>query len=85
MGNKLEVLKSWMDRHGLAADEVAYMGDDLPDLECMRHVGLPCAPADAAPEILREAIFVSRITGGHGCARDLISQVMKARDLWISD
>lgn len=82
---KLEILKGWMNSHGLQPERVAYVGDDLPDLECMHHVGLPVAPADASTDALDAAIFISRRSGGHGVARDLIEQVMRAQSLWNHD
>ena len=81
--DKLPVLEQWMDRYGLKKEEVAYMGDDIPDLRCLREVGLPCCPYDAAWEVKQESIYVSPSTGGYGAARDLLEQVMKARGLWI--
>ena len=82
---KLPLLKEWIAAAGLSPEEVAYMGDDIPDLKCMRYVGLPCAPYDAAKEALMTATFVSRLSGGYGCGRDLIEQVMRARGDWSLD
>lgn len=82
---KLPILREWMSREALDAGEVAFMGDDIPDLPCLRHVGLPCAPFDACWECKETARYVSKFTGGHGCARDLIEQTMKAQGLWLSD
>ena len=81
-GIKKEILVRWMEEHNLAPDEVAYMGDDIPDLDCMRIVGLPCAPADAAPEVRAAARYISRFAGGYGCARDLIEQTLRAHSAW---
>ena len=58
------------------------MGDDIPDLECMRAVGIPVAPADAASEILEAARYVSEYPGGRGCVRDIVEQVLRARGQW---
>lgn len=82
---KLPILKEWMERKSLRPDEVAFMGDDIPDLPCLRHVGLPCAPWDAAWEAKETAIYVSLFSGGYGCARDLLEQTMKANGLWLND
>ena len=70
--------------HGLSDDEVLYMGDDIPDYEIMSHVGLPCCPADAAPEIKQIARYISHWAGGQGCCRDVIEQVLKAQDKWMT-
>lgn len=82
--DKLPVLENWIALKGLQPEEVAYMGDDIPDLPCMRYVGLPCSPYDGAWEIKETAIFVSRFSGGYGCARDLVEQTMKAHGNWMN-
>lgn len=83
--HKLPVLTDWMERRGLSPDEVAFMGDDIPDLRCMRHVGLPCAPHDACWEVKETARYISRFAGGYGCARDLLEQILKAKGQWLND
>lgn len=80
--DKLPTLKRWLEENGISPDETAYMGDDIPDLKCMRYVGLACAPYDACHEAIATASFVSKFTGGYGCARDLIEQIMRAQGIW---
>jgi len=70
---------------GLKAEEVAYMGDDIPDYEVMLTVGLSACPADAAPEIRAISKYISHKHAGEGCGRDLIEQIMKAQGLWMAD
>lgn len=82
---KLPVLTDWMVKEGLAPEEVAYAGDDIPDIEAMRHAGLGIAPADAAPEVKETAGYISPVQGGYGVARDLIEQVLRDRGEWMSD
>lgn len=82
ISKKFPVYEQWRLDNGLAEDEIAYMGDDIPDLTCMRHCGLPSAPYDAAYEALSTAIFISKQSGGYGCVRDLIESVMRAQDTW---
>lgn len=81
---KLPVLTEWMAKHELQPDEVAFVGDDIPDYEAMRHVGLSVAPADAAVDIKAIAGYVSPVVGGHGVGRDLLEQVLKANGEWLS-
>lgn len=81
--HKLVVLERWMASRDLKPEEVAYMGDDIPDLTCLRHVGLPVCPADAVWEVKEACRYISKANGGYGCARDLIEQVMKARGDWM--
>lgn len=82
---KLPVLQAWMRSHGLSPSEIAYMGDDIPDLKCLRFAGLPVCPYDACWEVKNESRYISPITGGYGAVRDLIEQVMKAHSLWLPD
>ncbi len=79
---KLPVLQEWMARNSLMPEEVVFVGDDIPDLMCMRYVGLPCAPYDAAREVLTTARYVSKMSGGYGVARDIIEEVLRAQDKW---
>lgn len=82
-GNKLPILEKWMDDNKLLPEEVAYCGDDVPDLLCLRAVGLGIAPADASPDAKEAAAYVSGIKGGHGIARELIEQTMRAQGDWL--
>lgn len=80
--DKLEALKKWLDDSGLKPDEVAYLGDDIPDLAPMLAVGLPVAPRDAAIEVRAIARYITAADGGHGVAREVVEQILKAQDLW---
>jgi 3-deoxy-D-manno-octulosonate 8-phosphate phosphatase (KDO 8-P phosphatase) len=82
---KTEKMQQLLDKYGLSKDEVLYMGDDIPDYEVMKQVGLPCCPADAAPEIREICIYVSHLNGGKGCVRDVVEQVLKAQGKWMAD
>ena len=79
---KLEVLERWMAANGLSPEEVAYAGDDIPDVEPMRRVGLAVAPADASRDALEAADYVADARGGHGVGRELIEEVMRAQNIW---
>ena len=82
---KTETLRSWMQKYDLSPDEVLYMGDDIPDYLVMKEVGCCCCPSDAVPEIKAISTYVSAIPGGQGCVRDVVEQVLKAHNLWMSD
>lgn len=82
MGQKSEILRYWMSRNGLRPQEVAYVGDDIPDYECMSIVGLPVAPRDAAHEIKSIAHYITLAEGGRGVGRELLEQVLRAQDNW---
>jgi YrbI family 3-deoxy-D-manno-octulosonate 8-phosphate phosphatase len=67
--DKLAVLRERTERVGVLLDEVAYVGNDVNDLECLRAVGLPVVPADAWPEVVTHARWVLSRNGGDGCVR----------------
>ncbi len=69
--DKLSLLKEICAERGLAPENVAYMGNDVNDLACLRLVGFSAAPADAHPDVLACADFVSEKRGGHGAFREL--------------
>ena len=79
---KIHDFRDYMEQTKLHPEEVIYVGDDLPDYEVMTQVGLPVAPADAAPEIKSIAKYITSCKGGEGVARDLIEQTLKAQGLW---
>lgn len=83
--HKLDILVDWMNENHLSPEEVIYMGDDIPDLQCMRHVGLPCTPFDGCREARLTACYISPLTGGYGCCRDVLEQVMRATGDWMKD
>lgn len=80
--DKIATLHSYLAEEGLDPQRVIYMGDDIPDLDCMREVGIPVCPADAASEVLETARYVSEFNGGAGAVRDIIEQVLRARGDW---
>jgi 3-deoxy-D-manno-octulosonate 8-phosphate phosphatase (KDO 8-P phosphatase) len=79
---KLEALSEARSRRGLAWEDVAYVGDDLADLQVMRRVGLPLAVANAVPEIRAVADCVTTAPGGHGAVREIVEALLKARGVW---
>ena len=81
---KTEKLTNYLESKSLLAANVLYMGDDIPDLEVMKRVGLPVCPADAVEEIKSISAYVSPFPGGHGAARDIIEKVMKVQGKWLN-
>ena len=82
---KVKTYEAFKERYGYADDELIFMGDDIPDLQVMRRCGCPCCPADACAEVKQASVYVSGRAGGHGCARDVIEQVLKVQGKWLSD
>ncbi|MFT7614941.1 MAG: 3-deoxy-D-manno-octulosonate 8-phosphate phosphatase (KDO 8-P phosphatase) [Parvicellaceae bacterium] len=82
-GTKLDCLADYMEKKSISLDEILYMGDDIPDRDVMKKVGLPTCPKDAAVEILAVAEYVSTIDGGKGCVRDVIEQTLRLHGKWF--
>ena len=72
VGDKLEKLKAVAEELGASPDEIAYIGDDLNDLECIRYCGYTACPADAVPEMLDAVDYVCKRNGGQGAVREFI-------------
>ncbi len=69
--DKLAALSDLVDQMNLSLNQVAYIGDDLPDLAAIESVRLGACPADAATEVKSKANWVSTRAGGNGCVREL--------------
>jgi len=82
ISSKVAVLHEILEENELSSAEVAYMGDDVNDLQVMLEVGLSAAPADAPLEVRAQAFMVTDATGGHGCLREFIEAILKARGVW---
>lgn len=80
--DKKKLLQELITIHQAQPKEILYMGDDMPDLEVMRIVGLATCPADAARDILDISAYISPYNGGHGCVRDVIEKVLRLHDKW---
>jgi 3-deoxy-D-manno-octulosonate 8-phosphate phosphatase (KDO 8-P phosphatase) len=80
--DKREALREILLSARLQAHQVAYIGDDLNDLAVFREVGLSAAPADAVYEARAEAFMVTDLRGGHGCLREFIEAILRARGDW---
>ena len=74
---KLPFLLHLLGQKGLALDQVAYVGDDTNDLDCLKAVGFAACPADADPRVLKAADFISSFTGGRGAVRDICDHIIQ--------
>lgn len=79
---KEPVLLKWLTDKGIDPDSLAYMGDDILDLDSMKHAALRACPADAAVEVKSIANYISPRHGGDACVRDLIELVLKVQNRW---
>ncbi|MEZ5195026.1 MAG: HAD-IIIA family hydrolase [Bacteroidales bacterium] len=83
--NKLVVFQNYLREKGIKANDVLYMGDDIPDYKTMKEVGIACCPADASPEIKSISHYISDKPGGKGCVRDVIEQTLKIQGKWMTE
>lgn len=77
VGDKLTILKQVAEHYHLSAEEIAYMGDDLNDLECMHYCGYTACPRNGADELKEYVDFVSSYDGGDGAVREFIENLAK--------
>ena len=80
--DKFEAYQEFKEPYELETDGMTYMGDDIPDYQIMRKVGLPCCPGNAVPEIKEISLYISPYQGGDGCARDVIEKVLRLHGKW---
>jgi 3-deoxy-D-manno-octulosonate 8-phosphate phosphatase (KDO 8-P phosphatase) len=79
---KLESYKAILTRAGVTDEEVAYVGDDLPDLPLLGRAGLAVAVADAVVEVKRVAHYITTVPGGEGAVREVVELILKAQGKW---
>jgi|SRR5579884_1026521 len=79
---KIPILEEILRDSGIAADQVAYMGDDLTDVVIMRRVGLGIATANARQEVKKVAQYTTQAVGGQGAVREVIELILKAQGQW---
>jgi 3-deoxy-D-manno-octulosonate 8-phosphate phosphatase (KDO 8-P phosphatase) len=83
-GEKLLALQDLRTRINVTAEQIAYVGDDVPDVPCLREVGLAVAVADACPEALAAAHYITTAPGGTGAVRETIERILRCQGLWVS-
>jgi len=79
---KIPILEEILEKAGLQAEQVGYVGDDFTDVVVMHRVGFGVATANAKPEVKAEAHWVTPNPGGHGALRDVVELLLKAQGRW---
>jgi len=79
---KLPSVRQLVSDLGLTAEQVCYIGDDLPDLPVIRWAGLGVAVANATPEVRESAAHVTRLAGGEGAVRETIELILRTQRRW---
>ena len=80
--DKKPVLDEILERNGLTAKEVAFIGDDLGDLEVIKNVGFSAAVADAHAEVKKHSHFICQNPGGKGAVREFIEFILSTQEKW---
>jgi len=83
--NKTQFLTDYVTKNNLSWNEILFMGDDIPDYNCMLLAGFGCCPVDAVSEIRLISKYISPRKGGEGCVRDVIEKVLKLHGNWDLD
>ena len=79
---KIPILEEIMKAANVAKEDVAYVGDDLTDIVCMRRVGFAVATANARDEVKRAAHYVTQVAGGSSAVREVVELILEAKGLW---
>ncbi len=80
--NKVKAFEESLSDAGVAADQVAYIGDDLNDVPLMSRSGLAVAVGDGSDEAIAQAHYVTKTRGGSGAVREVIELILKAQGRW---
>lgn len=83
VGNKVEVFEKFLKEKNIIPAQVLYMGDDMPDYEVMKLVGIASCPIDAVDEIKQISHYISPRKGGETAVRDVIEKVLKVQQNWF--
>lgn len=77
--DKLSLVREMAARHGLTLSQVAYIGDDVNDLETLKEVGFSAAPADGMPQVIAVVDYVCQKNGGEGAVREICEMILDAK------
>lgn len=82
VSDKQALLSELMLLNQLSKEEVLFMGDDMPDYEAMKLVGIAACPSDAVADIKQICSYKAMAKGGEGCAREVIETTLKLNKHW---
>lgn len=82
VADKQVAFAQYLEKYNLQPANIAYMGDDIPDLKVMQQCGIAACPEDAAPDVIWVANYISSKPGGKGAVRELIEAVLKLQQKW---
>ncbi|MDH4188395.1 MAG: HAD-IIIA family hydrolase [Nitrospira sp.] len=77
--DKLSLVRDMAARHGLTLGQIAYIGDDVNDLETLKEVGFSATPADGMPQVAAVVDYICQKKGGEGAVREICEMILNAR------
>lgn len=77
--DKLSVIRDMAERYGISLRHIAYVGDDVNDLEALKAVGFSATPADGLPQVRKVVDYICRLKGGEGAVRELVEMILLAQ------
>lgn len=77
--DKLSVIRDMAERHGISLRHIAYIGDDVNDLQALKAVGFSATPADGLPQVRKVVDYICRLKGGEGAVRELAEMILQSR------
>lgn len=77
--NKSEVLIREANKIGILLEHVAYMGNDINDIECLKIVGLPVCVADSHPDVISASLYITKARGGYGAVREFCDYIVDVK------
>jgi len=83
--NRLKILNEFCKKFNFSYEEVAYIGDDIEDLEPIEAVGFSACPADAVSEIVDIVDYIATRNSGQGCIREILEKTLKVQGKWDVD
>ncbi len=78
--DKRAVLAERTAKIGISLEQVAFVGNDINDLDCLTSVGLPIVVKDAHPDVVPVARYQTRQPGGHGAVREICDLIIKMKN-----
>ena len=78
--NKLMVLEEQASKLKIPLEEIAYLGNDTNDLDCLKKVGLPACVSDSHSDVLKVALYLTKSPGGNGAVREFCDFIVKVKD-----
>lgn len=75
--NKLDVVKSLCKQNNIALENVAYVGDDINDIEVLKNVGFGCCPKDANEKVKKYSKYIASVNGGNGVIREIVDKILE--------